>query len=529
MPYDPTLTTEAFSGMVFRAGGGLVWHKKAGFYPLRSGKYITPVKYPDGYKPFEISLYNYEEDRRILTMRLIVNPRDIQIGQVWMANNTYTRAGWVTTLWGRQQSTISANGQSAAFYLANDGFRQAVNAAGEPAVNLQDQTVNEGLVNIRRKNSIGFINLQTLVAFFKNNGAYFMEDPKEQTIYKDGTNRVIYVVDSVLITYGGNEFLGSFNSFTLDEAGEDPYSIDYNFEYVISGIRGTPMEGHLRKRNRSTEEERWNTENSRVIIGLQGSNTKLVETLFMDKKEQNVDLGIDEGTISKYVQLSKENEYTKREEASEDKYWTRDKARTILEDTVVISSTNGEGTTERRPDHDKKIDFRPSTGVIRSMSKGVIVEVRTSDRRKGPNYLIIRSEYPVGSGKYVFARYYHLDTADLRNRNWQVGDTVEVGTPIGFEGTDNGAYPPHCDLEVKPAFDTYKTEYINQTFNSIPQSKREDALKFFGAGVDAMAAGMANEPQKGDPLYEYTKINFRHGSEKVQLTSNSKITVDVRE
>jgi len=326
---------------------------------------------------------------------------------------------------------------------------------------------------------------------------------------------VMYVVDSVLITYAGNEFIGGFNSFTLDEAGEDPYSINYNFEYVISGIRGTPVEGHLRMRNRSTDDARWNTENSRVILGVQGSDTKFAETLFMDKKEQNIDLRVNESTLERNAAQARNYAYTIDEFNEELAYWQDKAGRKITDGSVVISSTNGKGTSEPRPKHDGKIDYRTSTSFVRSLYGGTIVEVRTSDHKGGPNYVIVQSEYPVGSGEFVFARYYHMDTRDLRARGLTAGQTIPAGFILGREGTDNGAFTEHCDLEIKAAFSSHTTQYINQSFVNKP---RIDATKFFVDGVNGLAAqvpktGTPATLSSDHPFYEYTTINFRHNTE----------------
>lgn len=263
---DPRESTAAFKQILARQGGGLLFHG-SGSYPDSWPSYRSLVKRPDGYKPFEISVYNDIEKRDLFTLTLLVNPVDISIGQVYLANEAYTRRGWLPTLWGPQQITITASGISGAFYMGS--------------TNLNSGDV--GLTNYNRKDTLSFINLLSLIGIYRNNGYYFLEEIVNESFFGDRTSRVIDVIDHIKISYDGTEYLGSFNIFTIDEDATKPYNIAYNFEFVVSGIKGDAFEGHVRVPGRTVGD---------ITIGEQGYNTRLSEIIQMDESELNADLAL---------------------------------------------------------------------------------------------------------------------------------------------------------------------------------------------------------------------------------------------
>lgn len=244
-----------------RQGGGLTFASK-GAYSLVSPLYTNGVSRPDGYKPFTISIHKADgrggstgED--LISLTLLVNPSDIQIGNVYISSNNYTRKGWVSTLWGPQQSTISSNGSSPGFYY-------------------RDQR-GTTITNRDRKESEGFINFLSLVSIFKNNGANFLKQESENDLFKSGYTRIINVMDSIKIFYDGSEYLGEFISFTLEETAIEPYRLTYSFEYVINGISADSafMEGHVRRDGYDID--------GPVVINIQGSDSALATIIQADE------------------------------------------------------------------------------------------------------------------------------------------------------------------------------------------------------------------------------------------------------
>jgi hypothetical protein len=242
--------------MVARQGGGLLFLDNT-VYNVDSSEFMSATNYVENIKTFTISIYNQQTNTDEVSLTLLINPEDLTIGQSTIAANSYTRRGWVTNLWGKQQTTISGSGSTAGFYVQG-----------------------EGLSNFSRRNSLGFINFQTLIALFKNNGYYFHTDQKDNTYFKD-SSRVISVLDQIKIEYDGTSYVGSFSTFSYDDVAEMPYRMTYNIEYVSSGLKGDIFEGHERMNNNEIL-------SNKINIGDQWpARTDLAESIRMSTDELN--------------------------------------------------------------------------------------------------------------------------------------------------------------------------------------------------------------------------------------------------
>jgi len=269
-------TLRAFKNLLKNRQGGALSYASSGYYQQSSPLYTWASKAPADSLPFVISIHSMHKgvpyvrgsyDADLITLGLFINPSDLQIGNVYLSSDQYTRGGWVSTLWGTQQTTISANGSTAGFY----------HQAG----------TKTGVTNFSRKDAISFVNLLSLLGMFKNNGANFSKANTELDLFKSGYSRIINVMDTIKISYDGSEYIGEFISFTLEEDATQPYKLNYSFEYVINGtLADSPfIEGHVRT-------NQYNV-NTPIIIGIQGSDTSL-ETV----------IGVDAGSIRENESLS---------------------------------------------------------------------------------------------------------------------------------------------------------------------------------------------------------------------------------
>ena len=263
-------TGNALGGLVRTQGGDFHLYPSQTTYPPSSMTYMYAAHAPKDYVPFVISMYNVEKDEVLYPLTLMVNPNDIQYGHVKSMQNAYTRKGWASTYWGWQQRTITASGSSAGFYYNPN---EVVNTAEGLRVR------HGGITNYYRRNSLAFANLLALVSYYKRNGAYFLNDIGEQTYWKDGTSRVIHVMDMVMVSYDGTDHIGGFSTFVVNESATMPYRIEYNFEFVVGGIRGDFFDGHLRKAD--------NDANPKVEVSIQGDDMELTKTTRMDEEQLN--------------------------------------------------------------------------------------------------------------------------------------------------------------------------------------------------------------------------------------------------
>jgi len=154
-----------------------------------------------------------------MSFQMLVNPENVNWGKTNSIQLQYTRKGFITQLWGPNQEMISAVGRTASFMVKG-----------------------EGLTSFSKRRSFGFHNFMALMAAYKNNG-YELIDP----LKLGQSTRVINRVSSILLTYDGNSVLGHFNNFTMDQDADHPYSMNYNFEFVVSNSSGVYQEirGHF--------------------------------------------------------------------------------------------------------------------------------------------------------------------------------------------------------------------------------------------------------------------------------------------
>lgn len=410
-----TNTKNVLNDLMDRQGGSLYFNKIVGnLLESDSTQYKSATKVPVDSKEFSISIYNtdYNADlkvdnaKEIIKLVLFVNPKDLVIGQQQIASTTYTRRGWVTGVWGNQQATLSASGTSSGFYFI-------YNKKG-------------GITNRYRRGSPGFINLMDVIGLFKNNGWYFLDGTKNPTLFRDGTSRVISVMDSIKIEYDGSTYIGSFNTFTLNDVAASPYKMDYSFEFIVSsfGLDLQGVDGHISKND--------NYLNRDVNVALQGSNIDFKTIIGLDTDELNRYFPIDE------VPDPSLYDYSDKERKDELDFWSTGDAVKIPEGVFRITRgwRDGEG-------HGGKCDFRTHTGTVYSATEGTVVNVKVSPYRGGSNYVLVKS---VWEGKDVYVRYFHIAYGSHKVKVW---DSVHIGTVLGREGTDGGVYPPHCDFEVR--------------------------------------------------------------------------------
>lgn len=447
-------TYKTLSSLKERTGGSLFYRTSEDPY----NRVASTTSTPSDSKPFTISIFNTYYNSDIVKLVLFINPKDFTVGQTHVFNNTYTRRGWINVAWGNQQATIAASGISSGFYFYSDK--------------------KYGLTNYRRTSTAGYINVIDIAGIFKNNGWYFMDGVTNPSLFRDGTSRVINVMDSVKIEYDGSIYIGSFSSFTLNDVASNPYRLEYNFDFVISSF-GTDLQGvdgHISRDGNESKND--------VTVALQGHNINFDPIIGLDKEE-----------INNYYPPSSipdptEYDYGNKEQREEINYWTDENGNPLPVVDVpegTFRVTRGWRDTE---DHEGKCDFRTGSGNIYALVQGRVHSVRRSNVRGGSNYVITKSEF---RGKDIYVRYYHLSTRSIILNE---GDFVYLGDIVGREGTDNGAYPPHCDFEVR------EIQGLNNTYR---QSTRIDCTPLMDWSVNLL---------KDKNLDDFQSIVFKHGEKK---------------
>ncbi|MCE5225733.1 MAG: hypothetical protein LLG05_07710 [Porphyromonadaceae bacterium] len=171
---------------------------------------------------------------------LLMNPESWNHAKTNAYQTSYTRSGWLVQLWGPNQDTISSNGKTAA--MINSGV---------------------GLDNFVQQTTFSYLNFISLVSAYKTNGCEFFD-----RLAPNLTSRVINRVFGVHIMYDGQEFMGHFSNFTMDEDDEHPYIFNYNFEFIISSLTGdeTEIRGHYKKLPVAKEDPTISDQDTQLII-----------------------------------------------------------------------------------------------------------------------------------------------------------------------------------------------------------------------------------------------------------------------
>ncbi len=155
-----------------------------------------------------------------LEFTLLINPASWNQGKTTSTQNSFTRDGYVTQMWGPAQDLITSNGKTAAFMV--EGV---------------------GLTSTARRRSFAYLNFLAFIAAYRNNGYSFIDPTKLSSTL----TRVIGKVHGVELFYDGQYFMGHFNNFTIDEDAATPFLMVYNFEFVVSTLSNTYNEvrGHF--------------------------------------------------------------------------------------------------------------------------------------------------------------------------------------------------------------------------------------------------------------------------------------------
>lgn len=185
--------------------------------------------------PIRIAITDTKGKRIEFTM--LINPLNLNHGKTNSVSSVYTRRGFVTQLWGPNQDVLTSTGRTAVFMAGS-----------------------AGVTTFYRKQSFAYLNFMAFVNAFKNNGYQIFDPTMSREAVQLANSRVIKLINGVEISYDMDVFTGHFNTFTLDEAAENPFIFDYNFEFIISSLNEnfSEVRGHfvpIPKRNEEPELE----------------------------------------------------------------------------------------------------------------------------------------------------------------------------------------------------------------------------------------------------------------------------------
>lgn len=148
-----------------------------------------------------------EAMRQLPPLVLYVNPTEFSVSyQHVIADGDRGRDFHIIEHWGLQQPTINASGQIGATYI------DSTNGRGQKT---------GGVTRALRRESAAYQHFMNLFQIYKNNAYIF------------NVHHRISMLGSVKIFYDDAIYTGSFDSFSISEAEDKPYSLEYNFQFTV--------------------------------------------------------------------------------------------------------------------------------------------------------------------------------------------------------------------------------------------------------------------------------------------------------
>jgi len=147
-------------------------------------------------------------------LRMLVNPSSFAVKSTKIAQDgNWGRNGPIVEFWGDDHDKISGSGKLAGFY--------AIDATNPNGVG--------GVTRMARNFSLSWQNFRSLWMLYKNNGALHMSESLTQST----RDLLISTVGTIYIYYDNVLYFGCFDSFNCNESDENPYTLEYSFEFTV--------------------------------------------------------------------------------------------------------------------------------------------------------------------------------------------------------------------------------------------------------------------------------------------------------
>jgi hypothetical protein len=151
-------------------------------------------------------------------LRLLVNPRSFKNSlEKITSDGNWGRNGPIIEHWGEQLDKIEASGKIAAFYALDSNPPGGMTEGGP------------GITRMARNFSTSYQNLLSLYLIYRNNGGIWTQDYINPTSTRDN----LAMMGSIYIFYDNILYVGGFDNFTITEADETPYSLEYSFTFTV--------------------------------------------------------------------------------------------------------------------------------------------------------------------------------------------------------------------------------------------------------------------------------------------------------
>lgn len=180
-----------------------------------NGKGVRPVVFDIISPDHQMSLLPDD-----LKMVLHVNPTSMSISQTKVVERIQTLGGFVEQHWGDAPTEIS-------FEMATGGFMRlytgltATTGPGPANERVMPSSMQAWDINGTRRETIAYDKFLDLLALFHNNGMIY---DRRGTIAMQG---------QIKISFDGMSWFGYFNSFTISETAEQPFSFSLSAGFTV--------------------------------------------------------------------------------------------------------------------------------------------------------------------------------------------------------------------------------------------------------------------------------------------------------
>ena len=145
-------------------------------------------------------------------LTLFINPKTWTRSTTKKNTNTFTRGGYKSERWGEELEQIDASGEIGAFY-----------------------TQQTGLTRINRSQTPSYRNFLQLIQMFKNNGCYYSNTYDGANLGATKSARIVNV-GYIEVLYGHEYFRGTFDSLSVKESADSPFSLSYSFTFYVGEV-----------------------------------------------------------------------------------------------------------------------------------------------------------------------------------------------------------------------------------------------------------------------------------------------------
>jgi len=172
------------------------------------------------------------------TLTLLINPNNMTLNFTKKINPSFARDGYIIEEWGEEQDVIQCSGKIGGYFITESS-------------GIKGQENLTGLNRYSRSKSLSFKNIYKLLYIFRNNGVIFQNsergeddnrliqssgypkiDKRIPRVLENVKNRIDRVGD-VYLQYDLTTYLGSFDTFSMTEDANSPYTLEYSFQFTV--------------------------------------------------------------------------------------------------------------------------------------------------------------------------------------------------------------------------------------------------------------------------------------------------------